>query len=152
MKPIRIVRYSSLIAGLLASAAALSASQATAAGQWGEVHFPISCQANVQPAFDQAVAMLHSFSFGDAARTFTAVAHDDPNCAMAYWGLATTAMGSLFAGRAGPAALGKGWDLVQRAKALGAKDPARAGLHRRNRGLLSGCGPEKPRRANARLC
>jgi len=67
--------------------------------------------------------MLHSFSFDDAANTFAAVAHDDPNCAMAYWGLATTAMGSLFAGRTGPVALGKGWDFVQRAKTLGAKTP-----------------------------
>src|SRR5262245_64906519 len=30
-------------------------------------------------------------------------------------------MGSLFAGRTGPCAVGKGWDFVQRAKALGAK-------------------------------
>src|SRR5215475_2678097 len=86
MKPNRNVRYTALIAGLLASAAALPTRQASAAGQWGEVHFPVSCQASVQPAFDQAVAMLHSFSFGDAANTFAAVAHEDPNCAMAYWG------------------------------------------------------------------
>src|SRR5262249_51628813 len=123
MKPNRSVRYTALIAGLLASAAALPTRQASASGQWGEVHFPVSCQASVQPAYDQAVAMLHSFSVGDAANTFAAVAHDDPNCAMAYWGLATTAMGSLFAGRTGPAALGKGWDFVQRAKTLGAKTP-----------------------------
>ena len=67
--------------------------------------------------------MLHSFAFGEAAKTFTAVAHDDPVCAMAYWGLATTAMGSLIAGRTGPVALQKGWDLVQQAKTLGAKTP-----------------------------
>jgi tetratricopeptide (TPR) repeat protein len=121
MKPNRSVQYAAPIAGLLALAAALPTRQASAAGQWGEVHFPVSCQASVQPAFDEAVAMLHSFSFGDAAKTFTAVAHGDPNCAMAYWGLATTAMGSLFAGRTGPSALGKGWDFVQQAKALGAK-------------------------------
>src|SRR5262249_10543439 len=94
MKPNRSVRYAALIAGLLASAAVLPTRQASAAEQWGEVHFPVSCQAGVQQVFDQAVAMVHSFSFGDAAKTFTAVAHDDPNCAMAYWGLATTAMGA----------------------------------------------------------
>src|SRR5215831_10314046 len=123
MKPSRSVRYAALIAGLLASAAVLPTRQASAAEQWGEVHFPVSCQAGVQQAFDQAVAMLHSFSFGDAANTFAAVAHDDPNCAMAYWGLATTAMGSLIAGRTGPTALGRGWDFVQQAKAVGAKTP-----------------------------
>src|SRR5262245_57559559 len=109
MKPGRGVRYAALITGLLVSSAVAQMRQANVAGQWGEAHFPVSCQASVQQAFDQAVAMLHSFSFGDAANTFAAVAHDDPNCAMAYWGLATTAMGSLIAGRAGPTALGKGW-------------------------------------------
>src|SRR5262249_7086743 len=123
MKPIRSVRYAALIAGLLASSALAQTRHANAAGQWGKVRFPVSCQPSLQPAFDQAVAMLHSFSFGDAARTFAAVAHHDPNCAMAYWGLATTAMGSLFAGRTGPTALGKGWEVVQQAKALGAKTP-----------------------------
>jgi tetratricopeptide (TPR) repeat protein len=123
MKPIRSVRCAALIAGLLASSALAPTRQANAAGQWGEVHFPASCQASVQPTFDQAVAMLHSFAFADAAKTFTAVAHEDPDCGMAYWGLATTAMGSLIAGRTGPVALQKGWDLVQTAKALGAKTP-----------------------------
>src|SRR5215471_1746828 len=123
MKPIRTLRYAAPLAALLASSALAPMRQAGAAGQWGEVHFPVSCQAGVQQAFDQAVAMLHSFSFREAANTFTAVAHDDPGCAMAYWGLATTAMGSLYAGRAGPAALGKGWEFVQQAKTLGAKTP-----------------------------
>src|SRR5262245_307577 len=123
MKPIRSVQCAALIIGLLVSSALAPTRQAYAAGQWGAVHFPISCQAGVQSKFDQAVAMLHSFAFGDAAKTFTVVAHDDPDCAMAYWGLATTAMGSLIAGRTGPVALEKGWDLVQQAKSLGAKTP-----------------------------
>src|SRR5215831_7183789 len=126
MKPIRSMRYAALIAGLLASSAPAPTRQASAADQWGEVHFPVSCQASVQPTFDQAVAMLHSYSFGDAANTFATVAHDDPNCAMAYRGLATSAMGSLFAGRTGPAALGKGWDFVQQAKPSARRPRARA--------------------------
>jgi hypothetical protein len=123
MKPIQGARYAAIFAGLLALLALAPLRRAVAAGPWGEVHFPISCQANVQRAFDQGVAMLHSYAFSDAANTFSAVAHEDPNCAMAYWGLATTAMGSLFAGRTGPVALEKGWNLVQQAKALGAKTP-----------------------------
>src|SRR5262245_12887721 len=123
MKPNRSVKYVALIARLLASAAPLPTRQASAAGQWGEVHFPVSCQVSVQQAFDEAVAMLHSFSFGDAAKTFTAVAHDDPNCAMAYCGLATTAMGSPPAPRTAPAALRTGCDPVQQANALAPKPP-----------------------------
>jgi hypothetical protein len=120
MKPIRSARCAVLLTAWLASSALAPTRGANAAGPWGEVHFPISCQAGVQAAFDQAVAMLHSFEFGAAAKTFTAVAHDDPTCAMAYWGLATTAMGSLFAGRTGPVALEQGRDLLQKAKTLGA--------------------------------
>jgi predicted Zn-dependent protease len=123
MKLIRSLSYGSLIFGLTAWLALLPVHQASAAGQWGEVNFPISCRADVQHIFDQAVAMLHSFSFGDAAKAFTAVSRNDPSCGMAYWGLATTAMGSLFAGRTGPTALGQGWELVQKAKALGGKTP-----------------------------
>lgn len=120
MKPIRSARCAVLLTGWLASSALAPTGEANA-GPWGEVNFPTSCETSVQAAFDQAVAMLHSFEFGAAAKTFTAVAHDDPTCAMAYWGLATTAMGSLFAGRTGPVALEKGWDLVQKAKSLEAK-------------------------------
>src|SRR5215813_12022010 len=126
MKPMRHLRNAALVAGLLASSVLSPlrrADAAGAAGRWGEVHFPVSCQAGVQQAFDQAVAMLHSFSFRESANMFAAVAHDDPGCAMAYWGLATAAMGSLYAGRAGPGALGKGWEFVQQAKTLGAKTP-----------------------------
>src|SRR5260370_34945473 len=34
--------------------------------------------------------MLHSFEYEDADATFIAVAHRDPNCAMAYWGQAVS--------------------------------------------------------------
>src|SRR5262245_37822241 len=123
MKSIRSLPDGSLIVGLAAWLALLPVHQASAAGHWGEVNFPISCRPDVQHTFDQAIAMLHSFSFGDAAKEFTAVVRKDPSCGMAYWGLATTAMGSLFAGRTGPTALGKGWELVQKAKALGGRTP-----------------------------
>src|SRR5262249_30512069 len=55
---------------------------ANAEEQFGEVHFPVSCDAGVQKKFDLALAMLHAFSFPDAAKTFTAVSREDPNCAM----------------------------------------------------------------------
>jgi hypothetical protein len=80
MKPIHNARCAILLAGWLACSALAPTREASAAGPWGEVHFPISCQAGVQPAFDQAVAMLHSYEFGAAGKTFTAVARDDPTC------------------------------------------------------------------------
>src|SRR5262245_2048366 len=90
--------------------------------QFGEVHFPVACKAGVQEKFDLAVAMLHTFSFPAAAKTFTAISQEDPECAMAYWGRAATSIGSLYAGRPGPTEL-QGKRAVEKAKAIGGKTP-----------------------------
>src|SRR6266542_3480658 len=47
----------------------------------GTVHFPISCNAEVQQPFERAVALLHSFWFEEAGKGFTSVTEMDPNCA-----------------------------------------------------------------------
>ncbi|HLJ41231.1 MAG TPA: hypothetical protein VKT50_07065 [Candidatus Acidoferrales bacterium] len=52
----------------------------------GSVSFPISCAPSVQSTFNQGVALLHSFQYQEAEQTFTQVAQQDPQCAMAYWG------------------------------------------------------------------
>ena len=54
----------------------------------GEVSFPVSCQAAVQPDFNRAVALLHSFAYKAADQAFRDVAKHDPQCAMAHWGIA----------------------------------------------------------------
>jgi len=59
-------------------------------GRLGKVIFPISCDPSVQPQFNAAVAMLHSFWYEKASDTFAAVAQKDPHCGMAYWGIAMT--------------------------------------------------------------
>jgi tetratricopeptide (TPR) repeat protein len=56
--------------------------------QLGTVHFPISCNASVQNSFARGVALLHSFWYEEAEKEFVAMAKDDPNCAMAHWGVA----------------------------------------------------------------
>jgi tetratricopeptide (TPR) repeat protein len=99
---------------------ALEPSGANALEQFGQVHFPIACKPGVQEEFDLAVAMLHTFSFPAAANTFKAISQKDPECAMAYWGLAATAIGSLYGGRPGPMAL-QGEKALKRAQAIGGK-------------------------------
>jgi hypothetical protein len=54
----------------------------------GHVHFPTSCRADLQPAFERGVALLHSFAYAEAAQAFAAVATQDSACAMAQWGIA----------------------------------------------------------------
>ena len=54
----------------------------------GRVHFPVSCSAASQNTFDRGVALLHSFWYDQAERTFSQIARTEPGCAMAYWGIA----------------------------------------------------------------
>jgi tetratricopeptide (TPR) repeat protein len=67
-------------------------------GALGSVQFPTSCGAAAQPVFERGVAMLHSFWFDQAARTFGEAAAADPACAMAHWGVAMTLLGNPFTG------------------------------------------------------
>ena len=56
--------------------------------QLGTVHFPISCTTAVQKPFARGVALLHSFWYEEAEKDFLEIAQNDPNCAMAHWGVA----------------------------------------------------------------
>jgi tetratricopeptide (TPR) repeat protein len=56
----------------------------------GAVSFPTSCSPAVKPAFDRAMALLHSFAYALADAAFADVAARDPACAMAHWGMAMT--------------------------------------------------------------
>ena len=56
----------------------------------GTVDFPVTCKPAVHAEFVRGVALLHSFFYEEARRIFTAVAEQDPQCAMAQWGIAMT--------------------------------------------------------------
>jgi tetratricopeptide (TPR) repeat protein len=62
--------------------------EAMSAEKLGTVNFPISVDAGTQTAFNRAVALLHSFEYGQAERGFRSIADHDPGCAMAFWGIA----------------------------------------------------------------
>ena len=86
----------------------------------GKVSFRVSCDAAVQPQFNRAVAMLHSFWYEKASEEFAAIGGKDPACGMAYWGMAMTYYHPLWE-VPGPAALKQGWAAVEKAKSAGAK-------------------------------
>jgi len=55
---------------------------------FGEVSFPVSCKEEVRGSFNLAMALLHSFEYEEAEKAFVRVIDADPDCAMAYWGVA----------------------------------------------------------------
>jgi tetratricopeptide (TPR) repeat protein len=59
-------------------------------GKVGTVKFPTSCDPALQAQFERGLALLHSFFYAEARRVFVEVAGKDPECAMAYWGIAMT--------------------------------------------------------------
>jgi hypothetical protein len=91
----------------------------------GAVSFEISCKAQVQSDFNRAVALLHSFWHSEAQREFEKVAATDPNCAMAYWGVA---MSHFHLGLSWPAAadIELGREALTKAEAASEKDAREA--------------------------
>jgi tetratricopeptide (TPR) repeat protein len=56
--------------------------------EFGEVSFALSCDYSVREMFDLAISLLHSFEYREAEKAFVRVIDGDPECAMAYWGVA----------------------------------------------------------------
>jgi peroxiredoxin len=55
----------------------------------GKIHFAATtAKPEAQTFIDQGVAQLHSFYYFESERSFRQAAHLDPQCAIAYWGMA----------------------------------------------------------------
>ncbi|GFE85386.1 tetratricopeptide repeat protein [Steroidobacter agaridevorans] len=84
----------------------------------GKVDFPVSCSAPAQQQFNRAVTLLHHMTYPQARQAFEQITQAEPGCAMAHWGVAMTLFQPLWPTRPNAAALSRGWDEVQKAKAL----------------------------------
>ena len=117
-------------------AAAASAAAAMVTGVWaqtgdlakgksieelGRVVFPTSCTPQAQAQFERALAMLHSFFFPETIKAFSAVAETDPNCAIAYWGIAVSQRPNPLVSPFDAATLKRGLEAVQKGQTIGAK-------------------------------
>jgi peroxiredoxin len=61
----------------------------------GNISFPITVRCETaQRFFNQGIAQLHGFWYFESERSFRQVAALDPQCAMAYWGMALANMGN----------------------------------------------------------
>jgi len=65
--------------------------------------------------------MVHSFVYPDSVQAFTDAAAADPQCAIAYWGIAISSRPNPLVLPLTAAVLKKGLDAVEKGKAIGAK-------------------------------
>jgi len=92
----------------------------SASEHFGTAHLTTSCSAEVQPQFDRAVTMLHSFFFPETVKAFTAIAATEPSCAMAYWGIAMSQRPNPLVPPFSKELLQAGWNAIEKARAANA--------------------------------
>ena len=86
----------------------------------GKVHFETSCKPEAQKLFDQAMLYQHSFWYRASQRVFEDVLKADPECGIAYWGIA---LSLLWNPHVAPPAknLADGAAAIAKGKSVGAK-------------------------------
>src|SRR5258708_29799802 len=87
----------------------------------GTLSFPTSCDPKVQAEFERGVAMIHSYWFLIARRVFEGVLQQDPNCAIAYWGIAMDQLGNSLVGPPSRANADAAWAAPAKPVQIGAK-------------------------------
>src|SRR3954462_2792931 len=86
----------------------------------GKVHFETSCKPEAQKHFDRAMLYQHSFWYRASQMAFEDALKADPECAMAYWGIALSLLWNPHV--PAPAKnLGEGAAAIAKGKSIGAK-------------------------------
>src|SRR5689334_5645190 len=78
------------VTALTALSSQLSVAQTDLDQQFGTVQFETSCNEVAHRRFNRAMRYQHSFWYEQANEIFEEAAKADPNCAIAYWGVALT--------------------------------------------------------------
>jgi len=86
----------------------------------GTVRFPTSCNDTAQRRFDRGMRYQHSFWYSQAREIFQDAARADPECGIAYWGIALTQLNNPHNPPPAPN-LPLGLAAIQKAKEVGAK-------------------------------
>jgi hypothetical protein len=107
------------VVGLVAATISQPATSQSAEQRLGKVHFATSCKPQAQELFDRAMLYQHSFWYSASRRTFEEVLKEDPQCAIAYWGIALSYLYNPHAPPP-PENLPLGLEAVKKGQALGA--------------------------------
>src|SRR6266852_2834817 len=86
----------------------------------GAVHFATSCNETAQRRFDRGMRYQHSFWYSQAKEIFEEVSKADPQCGIAYWGIALSLLNNPHGAPPAPN-LPQGLAAIQKAKEVGAK-------------------------------
>ncbi len=116
-------KTSSAVAAIAVTGVSLALSAAvgqTDDNKLGKVHFETSCKPEAQKLFDRGMLYQHSFWYRASQKTFEDVLKADPECAIAYWGIA---LSLLWNPHTTPAVqnLAEGAAALEKAKSVGAK-------------------------------
>ncbi len=114
-----------LFAATLAASAAFGAcspalAQDEADQKLGKVHFATTCNEVAQRRFDRAMRYQHSFWYAESKEIYEEAIKADPDCAIAYWGMALALLSNPHIPTPAPN-LPLGLAAIEKAKAVGAK-------------------------------
>jgi len=87
-------------------------------GNIGKTHLATSCRAAAQKEIDRGVALIHSFWYFEAEKSFRRAADADPKCGLAWWGVAMSNLHPIWAPPT-PAEWKTGVEAARKAKEVG---------------------------------
>ena len=89
-------------------------------GNIGKAHLETSCSETARKEIDRGVALIHSFWYAEAEKSFRRAASADGECGMAWWGVAMSNLHPIWAPPT-PDELKVGREAAEKAKQTGAK-------------------------------
>jgi tetratricopeptide (TPR) repeat protein len=96
------------------------------AAELGSVSFAADCRPEHQAGIDRALALIHHMMYVQAREAFASIKQTDPDCAMAWWGVATTLFQPLWGTRPDQAELQRGQSAIARATEVAESDREKA--------------------------
>jgi tetratricopeptide (TPR) repeat protein len=130
----RIQRWIPLIAIVTALSAACSAGEQSIdtmatevvdaeGASMGSVAFPVSCTEEASSRMRLGLALLHNMTYTEAEAAFRSASEQDPECALAYWGVAMTYVHPLWPDVPSAAQFESGRALLEQARTRGTRTP-----------------------------
>src|SRR5947199_1336381 len=107
-------------AALTLSSLQIALGQTEADQQLGNVHFATTCNETAQRRFDRAMRYQHSFWYRASRDVFAEAAKADPECAIAYWGIALSYLDNPHGPIPGPN-IAPGLGAIEKARSAGVK-------------------------------